>query len=116
VKIVKPVVVTPAPAPAPAPAAAAPTAPAAPKKPKKVAAPLVQPVVKPVVVKPAAAAPATKLPELEFTETVEIDDTVFIHNKRGDMIDENCVFVGHWDGTTLDRSAEKPGDIDAYLV
>jgi hypothetical protein len=82
---------------------------AKPKKAKKVVAAV--PVVTPV-----AATKSKRNPELEFDLTVAIDEVVFIHNRRGDMVDENCLFVGHWDGTTLDRTAEEPDDIGPYLT
>jgi hypothetical protein len=77
-----------------------------------------------VVVVKKAAAPAPPKPEpkarnqdLEFTETVAIDDDVYIYNKRGDCIDENCKYIGNYDAETgtLDRSVEQPDDIEQYL-
>jgi len=50
----------------------------------------------------------------DFSETITVDGTEYGRNVRGDVIDEDGEFVGHWDAKAkkLDRSVPKPDDIN----
>ena len=85
---------------APAPVAAVPEPVAAKPAPKK-AAP-----------KKVAAKPAYSLEQLKDFEPRDIDDVTYGINIRGDVMDGDYEFIGHWDGKVIDTDAVMPADWD----
>lgn len=54
--------------------------------------------------------------QLTDWEELTWEGAEFGRNIRGDVIDGEGNFVGHWDGKTLDRSAPKPADWDTVMA
>jgi hypothetical protein len=53
--------------------------------------------------------PAFTIEQLQDFDAVEIDGAEFGRNVRGDMVDTDGAYVGHWDGTKIVKG-EKPAD------
>ena len=67
--------------------------------------------------KPAAAkSPAAKPAEADFTEfaNIKIGGKDYLVNCRGDLMDADYEWVGHYDAKTkkIDKSAKKPADLE----
>ena len=71
---------------------------------------------KPAAAKPAAKSPAAKPAEADFTEftNIKIGGKDYLVNCRGDLMDADYEWVGHYDAKTkkIDKSAKKPADLE----
>lgn len=63
-----------------------------------------------------AKAPTYTVAQLTDWEELTWEGEEFGRNIRGDVIDGEGNFVGHWDGKGLDRSAPKPADWDTVMA
>lgn len=61
-------------------------------------------------------APAYTLEQLQDWEELTWEGAEYGRNVRGDVIDGEGNFAGHWDGTTLNRAAPKPADWDTIMA
>lgn len=50
--------------------------------------------------------------EIQNFNPQQIDGKTFLVNGRGDALTEDMEWAGHWNGSTLDKSATQPADLD----
>ena len=87
-------------------------------------APTVEPAAEPVTVKPAAKKSPVKkgktytIAELQDFTPISIEGVDYGVNKRGDVVDDDCGFVGVYNTATkkLNRSAPKPENWDEIVA
>jgi hypothetical protein len=61
-------------------------------------------------------APTYTLEQLQDWKELEYEGGIYGYNVRGDTIDGEGEFVGHWDGKALNREASLPADWDKVMA